>query len=54
MDNEHKIFIDIKDKVIRQGKFMILIGFQEVDLDEDFIYDLIQARISNKGVNRNV
>lgn len=48
MDNEHKIFIDIKDRTIRQGKFMLLTGFQEVDIKEYAIEDLIQAGLVEK------
>ena len=52
-DYEHKIFIDIKDRMIKQGKFILIFGFEEVDLDENNIQDLIQAGYVEK-VQENV
>lgn len=41
-DNEHKLFI-YDDRIIKQGKFVLIFGFSQVDLDTNNILDLIKA-----------
>lgn len=41
-DNKHAIFI-FEDGSIHKGKFVIIYGFKEIELDTACIQDLIQA-----------
>lgn len=41
-DNQHKLFIYEDDRKIRQGKFVLIFGYEEVKLDERWIQDLIK------------
>lgn len=47
-DNVHKLFIFPNDRVIYQGKFRLIFGFEEVELEEKHIQDLIQAGLVEK------
>jgi hypothetical protein len=42
-DNQHKLFIYEDDRKIRQGDFVLIFGYNEVELDERWIQDLIKA-----------
>ena len=42
-DNQHKLFIYEDDRKIRQGDFVLIFGYNEVELDESWIQDLIKA-----------
>ncbi len=42
-DNQHKLFIYENDRKIRQGDFVLIFGYNEVELDERWIQDLIKA-----------
>lgn len=44
-DNQHKLFIYKDDRKIRQGKFVLIFGYEEVKLEEKWIQDLIKANL---------
>lgn len=44
-DYEHKIFILLPSKEIVKGKFMLIFGYEPVELNEKDIQDLIDAGI---------
>ena len=46
-DMEHKLFI-MNNREIKQGKFQLIYGFKEVDLEEKWIQDLIKADLVEK------
>lgn len=41
-DNQHKLFIYKDDRKIRQGKFVLIFGYEEVKLEEKWIQDLVK------------
>lgn len=41
-DNQHKLFIYEDDRKIRQGDFVLIFGYNEVELDERWIQDLVK------------
>lgn len=41
-DNQHKLFIYEDDREIKQGKFVLIFGYEEVKLEEKWIQDLIK------------
>lgn len=43
-DNEHKLFV-YDDGEILQGKFILIFGFEPVELDKENIKDLIEANL---------
>lgn len=47
-DNQHKLFIYEDDRKIRQGDFVLIFGYNEVELDERWIQDLIKADLVEK------
>lgn len=44
-DNQHKLFIYEDDREIKQGKFTLIFGYDEVELEEKWIQDLIKANL---------
>jgi hypothetical protein len=42
-DNQHKLFIYEDDREIKQGRFTLIYGYCEVELEEKWIQDLIKA-----------
>ena len=44
-DNQHKLFIYEDNRIIKQGKFVLIFGYDEVDLEEKWIQDLIKANL---------
>lgn len=44
-DNQHKLFIYEDDRKIRQGKFVLIFGYEEVKLEEKWVQDLIKANL---------
>lgn len=44
-DNQHKLFIYEDEREIRQGKFTLLFGYDEVEVEDKWIQDLIQANL---------
>lgn len=41
-DNQHKLFIYEDNRKIRQGKFVLIFGYEEVKLEEKWIQDLVK------------
>lgn len=41
-DNQHKLFIYEDNREIKQGKFVLIFGYEEVKLEEKWIQDLIK------------
>lgn len=41
-DNQHKLFIYEDNREIKQGKFVLIFGYEEVKLEEKWIEDLIK------------
>ena len=48
-DNQHKLFIYEDDREIKQGRFTLIFGYDEVELEEKWIQDLIKANLVVKG-----
>lgn len=44
-DNRHKLFIYEDDREIKQGRFTLIFGYDEVELEEKWIQDLIKANL---------
>ena len=44
-DNQHKLFIYEDDREIKQGRFTLIFGYDEVELEEKWIQDLIKANL---------
>lgn len=44
-DNQHKLFIYEDNREIKQGKFVLIFGYEEVKLEEKWIQDLIKANL---------
>ncbi|MBS5682305.1 MAG: hypothetical protein KHW52_06150 [Clostridium sp.] len=44
-DNQHKLFIYEDNREIKQGKFVLIFGYEEVKLEEEWIQDLIKANL---------
>lgn len=44
-DNQHKLFIYENDREIKQGRFTLIFGYDEVELEEKWIQDLIKANL---------
>ena len=44
-DNQHKLFIYEDDREIKQGRFTLLFGYDEVELEDKWIQDLIKANL---------
>jgi len=44
-DNKHKLFIYEDDREIKQGRFTLIFGYDEVELEEKWIQDLIKANL---------
>ena len=44
-DNQHKLFIYEDDREIKQGEFTLIFGYDEVELEERWIQDLIKANL---------
>ena len=42
-DNQHKLFIYEDEREIKQGRFTLLFGYDEVELENKWIQDLIKA-----------
>ena len=42
-DNQHKLFIYEDEREIKQGRFTLLFGYDEVELEDKWIQDLIKA-----------
>lgn len=42
-DNQHKLFIYEDNREIKQGIFTLIFGYDEVELEEKWIQDLIKA-----------
>lgn len=41
-DNQHKLFIYEDNRKIKQGKFVLIFGYEEVKSEEKWIQDLIK------------
>lgn len=48
-DNEHKLFIYEDDREIKQGRFTLLFGYDEVKLEDKWIQDLIESGLVIRG-----
>ena len=44
-DNQHKLFIYKDDREIKQGRYTLLFGYDEVELEDKWIRDLIKANL---------
>ena len=44
-DNQHKLFIYEDDREIKQGRFTLLFGYDEVELEDKWIQDLTDANL---------
>ena len=44
-DNQHKLFIYEDDREIKQGRSTLIFGYDEVELEEKWIQDLIKANL---------
>lgn len=44
-DNQHKLFIYEDEREIKQGRFTLLFGYDEVELEDKWIQDLIKANL---------
>ena len=47
-DNQHKLFIYEDNREIKQGKFVLIFGYEEVKLEEKWIQDLIKEGLVGK------
>lgn len=47
-DNQHKLFIYEDNREIKQGKFVLIFGYEEVKLEEKWIQDLIKEGLAVK------
>lgn len=48
-DNQHKLFIYEDDREIKQGRFTLIFGYVEVELEEIWIQDLIKANLVERS-----
>lgn len=44
-DNQHKLFIYEDDREIKQGRFILIFRYDEAELEEKWIQDLIKANL---------
>ena len=50
-DNQHKLFIYEDDREIKQGRFTLIFGYDEVELEEKWIQDLIKANLVEEPID---